>query len=187
MNFEQLIAKYVSGNLPLDQIPEISLVAFEEGYDSPSLWILAGLEKSEDGYIKEKYLKLALDEMGINFINKREATLTYLNAIAEDVISGKSEIINGVSEMVSIIKNGDFYLETKKYVYDSIFFEHIYGLYDAYDDIVDVTVEWSEDKSNKDLIIEVKQNLLLELKKWNEKCSSFLQRNNAYNQTQHPK
>ena len=43
MTFKQLLAKYVTGNLPTYQFPDIGIAGMKEGLDSPSLIILAGL------------------------------------------------------------------------------------------------------------------------------------------------
>jgi hypothetical protein len=46
MNFRQ-IAKYVTGYLTTNQLPDIGVTGLEEGLDTPSLCILAGLSKNE--------------------------------------------------------------------------------------------------------------------------------------------
>jgi hypothetical protein len=65
----------------------------------------------------------------------------------------------------------NFYSETKQYVYDSIFFEHVYGLYDTCDDL---DASWVKGKSDEKLMAEVKENMLEELKKWNNTIKPYL-------------
>jgi hypothetical protein len=71
LNFKQLVAKYVTGNLTTDQLPGIAYLAMVEGLDSPSLCILAGLEKNEDFYVIDRYFKLALKELDISIPDRR--------------------------------------------------------------------------------------------------------------------
>jgi hypothetical protein len=99
LNFRQLLAKYVTGNLPPDNLPKLAVTAMEEGIDSPSLHILAGLEKAEDSLTFERYFFLALKELAIQLPDKRQAALIYALAIAEEIISGKKELIAGIAEI----------------------------------------------------------------------------------------
>ena len=175
MNFRQLIAKYVTGNITIDQLPQIGIIALEEGLDSPSLYILAGLEKNESSYVIERYLELTLEELNIVMPNKRQAALEYACAIADEIISGEKELIAGVAEIKKkAIDSYDFWSESKHYVYDSIFFEKVYGLYVEYDDLLDAKVDWTEDKSNEELMLEVKEQMFDELIKWTEKTELLL-------------
>jgi hypothetical protein len=171
VEFRQLLAKYVSGNLSSNQVPEMSYVAFEEGYESPSLWILAGLEKNEDQYIIDKYLQLSVNEMGIEIPDKRNATLQYANALAGEVIKEERDLIAGIEEIIRVLKNYNFESETQQFVFDSIFFQRVYGEYCQYEDLMDSIVDW---KSNEELIKDFKVELLNELKAWNEKMSPYL-------------
>ena len=124
MNFKQLIAKYATGNISTDQIPQLGIAALSEGLYTPSICILAGLDKNEDWFVKEHYLKLALDELNITMPDKRQAALEYACAIADEVISGEKELIAGVSEIKNkAVDSYDFWSENQKYVYDSIGFE----------------------------------------------------------------
>jgi len=47
MTFRQQISKYVTGNLTTEQLPDIAVTGLEEGLDTPSLCILAGLSKKK--------------------------------------------------------------------------------------------------------------------------------------------
>jgi hypothetical protein len=108
--------------------------------------------------------------------NKRQAALEYACAIADEIISGEKELIAGVSEIKNnAIDSYDFWSETKHYGYDSIFFEKVYGLYVEYDDLLDAKVDWTKDKSNEELMLEVKEQMFDELIKWSEKTKLLLQ------------
>jgi hypothetical protein len=167
MNFKQLIAKYATGNIPADQIPQLGVAALLEGIDTPSICILAGLDKNENAFVKEHYLKLALNGLNMVMPDKRHAALEYACAIADEIISGEKELIAGVSDIKNkAIDSYDFWSENKKYVYDSICFETVYGLYD---DLQNDLIYVNGDKSREELIIEVKTQLFDELIKWKEK------------------
>lgn len=170
MNFKNHIAKYVTGNLRTDQLPEIAIIGMEEGLNSPSLYILAGLEKNESPFQVEHYFKLALDELHIILPDKRTAALEYALAIAEHVINGKIPLMTGLLEIrYEAIDSYNFYEESKKLLFDSIGFERINGLFEAHFDLSDAFHQMHKDKTNEQLIIETEADLLIELKKWIER------------------
>ncbi len=174
MNFKRLVAQYFSGNLPAGKLPKASYVAFEEGYDSPSLWILAGLSDYDDSFEIEQYLKSSLKELSIPTPSKRKATIEYAKALAEEIIEGKRELVSGIHEIIyRAVSIFDFYAETISYVYDSILFEHVYGAYVEYTDF-EAGYGWKTDQETIDTLLELKVDLLEELKKWNEKVTPYL-------------
>ena len=73
MGFITGLWNYGLENLRRDELPDIALKALEEGYDTPSLRILAGL--GNDVWEIKEYLKLTLKEMGIELPNKSYAGL----------------------------------------------------------------------------------------------------------------
>lgn len=123
MHFKQLIAKYILGNIPPSEVPEFAYAGMQEGYDSPSLHILAGLEGKVDPYETDKYFKLAVNELGLVIPDNRQAALQYASALAEQIINDKVEVCYGVHEIINTaLGKYDFNSENKQYVYDSIFF-----------------------------------------------------------------
>ena len=175
MYFKQLIAKYITGNIPPAEMPEFAYSGMKEGYDSPSLHILAGLKDIEDSYETDKYFKLALNELRFTIPDSRQAALQYASALAEQLINNKTGVYYGVKEIIdTAIGKYDFNSENKQHVYDSIFFDEVYGLYDTCDDLLVAEVDWVKGKSNEELMIEVKQELLEELKVWNDKVKSLI-------------
>lgn len=168
LNFRQLLAKYITGNLWTDLMPKVGIECLEEGLDTPSLRILAGLEKNEDSSVIEHYFLSALKELNIPVaMPKRQAALVYACKLADEIIEGKKEIISGIVEIKNkALECYDFSSEDKHYVFDSISFEKINGLYYEYDDLECSDIPWSQDKSNTELMIEVKKKLFDELIKW---------------------
>ncbi|WP_445720466.1 hypothetical protein [Flavobacterium sp.] len=170
MNFRQQIAKYATGNVTFDQLPEIGMAGLEEGLNSPSLCILAGMDKNESAFEIEHYFKMALEELNILIPDKRQAAIYYGIAIVDEIIAGKKDVIDGTREIrYKAIDSYDFFSESEKYCYDSIGFEYAYGLFDTYDELQNADRPWQTEKTNEELMLETKTELLEELKSWKEK------------------
>ena len=173
MNFRQQIAKYVTGNVPTNQLPDIAVQGLEEGLDTTSLCILAGLSKNETSFQIEHYFKLTLKELKIELPNRRQAAIEYALAIVDEILEGEKEIIQGTKEIYSnAIDSYDFFSETKDFCFDSIGFEAVYGLYDTYSNLLEADHSWEMFKTNMQLMIEVKAELFDELKKWKDKIKN---------------
>lgn len=169
MNFRQQIAKYVTGNMTSDQLPGIGRIGLEEELDTPSLRILAGLNKNESPFVIEHYLKLTLDELQITLPDKRQAAIEYALAIADEILSESREIIEGIREIrYSAFGSYDFFSESKQYCYDTVSFEAVYGLFDTFEEVSNAARPWQIDKTNEQLMTEVKLELLVALKKWRD-------------------
>ncbi|MFD2147444.1 hypothetical protein [Mucilaginibacter antarcticus] len=168
MTFKELLAKYVSGNLSTLQLPLVAQTGLTEGLESESLIILAGLDNNENGFVVNQYFRRSIDELNIELPDKRTAALQYAFGIAKDIIERKREVIEAFPEMCyKAILSYHFEEETINYVYDSIFFERLYGLYHEYDDLLAVHVPGDaiyEKETN-----EIKNLMLTELIKWTEK------------------
>lgn len=169
MNFNQQIAKYVTGNLTTSQLPEIGLLGLQEGLETESILILAGLCKNDNPFEIQEYFDKALEELNIRLPEKKQAALIYAIGLIEEIEKGKLEIIKGVYEIKNnAIDSYDFFDESEKYCYDSIGFEKIYGLFDDYFEVKECGEQWNEKKKGK-LTKEIKSELLTELIKWKEK------------------
>ena len=174
MNFRQQIAKYATGNLTTDQLPGIGLTGLEEGLDTPSLCILAGLNKNESPFQIVHYFKLALQELNIWLPDKRQAAIEYAMGIVDEILDGKKDLIIGTKEICyKAIGSYDFFSENKKYCYDSIGFEIAYGLFVTLDELIDAVRPWQTEKTNEQLMNETKTELLEELKKWKAKTNNL--------------
>ena len=173
MNFKQLLAKYVTGNITTEQLPELAVVALEEGLQSPSLNILVGLSKHESPYLIDHYFKLTLEELNIILPDKRKAVIEYALTIVDEILAGKKEIISGSRELLyKAIGAYDFYSESKQYSYDSISFEKVYGLFDTFEELSIAEKLWQKEKTNEELMKSTKEELLEELRKWRDKMKS---------------
>jgi hypothetical protein len=172
MNFRQQVAKYVTGNLTIDQLPNIGVIGLEEGLDTPSLCILAGLSKNESPFQIDHYFKQTLEELNIKLPDKRQAAIEYAMGIVDDILDGKKDIIIGTTEIrYNAIDSYDFFSESKQFCYDSIGFETAYGLFDTIDELSCSNGPWQTEKTNEQ-IAETKTELYEELKKWKEKIKN---------------
>lgn len=173
MNFRQQIAKYVTGNLTTDQLPDIGVTGLEEGLDTPSLCILAGLSKNESPFQIDHYFKLTLDELNIQLPDKRQAAIEYALAIVDEILEDKKDVIIGTREIrYKAIDSYDFFSESKKYCYDSIGFEKAYGLFDTFDELSNADRPWQTEKTKEQLMTENRTELFEELKRWKDKINN---------------
>src|SRR5690606_18407238 len=167
VNFSQYIAKYVCEHITSDELPKLGVAGLEQGLDTPSLRILAGLNRNDSPFEIEHYFKLAIEELNIKLPDKRQAALEFATAIVEEILEGKKDVISGTREIHSdAISSYDFFSENKRYCYDSIGFERAYGLLNTCDDLSGAVEPWSKEKSNQELLAETRAELLEELKKW---------------------
>lgn len=167
MEFNQYLAKFVTGNLTTSQLPEIAEIGLRQGLDTPSLRILAGLRKGETVHEIDHYFKMMLKELSIHLPEKRDAALIYADAIVDDIIEGEIDIIAGIGFIkLEALDCHDFYSESLHYCYDSIGFDKVYGLYVQYNDVEDGQINWHTEKTKYQLLEEIQTELLDELKKW---------------------
>jgi hypothetical protein len=144
----------------------------KEGFNSPSLHILAGLGKAEDSFTIEHYFGLAIKELAIQLPDKRQAALIYALAIVEEIINGKRELIVGVAEIKwGAIDSFGFESETASVLFDSIGFENVNGLFYEHDDLTDIIPPLKQDLETID---NVKKELYIELVKWREKVAGLI-------------
>ena len=163
----------MTGNLTTDQLPDIGVTGLEEGMDTPSLCILAGLSKNESPFQIDHYFKLTLEELNIKLPNKRQAAIEYAMAIVDEIMDGKKDVIIGSREIrYKAIDSYDFFSESKQYCYDSIGFETAYGLFDTIDELSCANTSWKTEKPNEQFMTETKEELFEELKKWRDKIKN---------------
>ena len=87
MSFEESISEYIIGQKGISAIPKIAVKGIEEGYESESLFILAGMNRNDNPFEVKHYLELSLEELGIGLKSRFEAakhlTDLYLNEIKQ--------------------------------------------------------------------------------------------------------
>lgn len=87
MELNKIIARYVLGLLPVDELPTIALDAIQAGYDSPSLRQLAGTGENDTEESHGLFAK-AIRELKLPVPTPAEAGLTLARNIASEVLSG---------------------------------------------------------------------------------------------------
>jgi len=167
MNFNTHLAKYVNQNYSISQLPEIAIFGLEENLNSESLEILAGMNESDNSFEILQYFEKTLIELKYTLPSKRKAALIYSDAILDEITSGTKNIIEGINEIKNdTLGNYDFYSESVKFVYDSIGFEKIYGLYVDYYDNID------KEKIKNQIIVELGPELI----KWKSRLKIELEK-----------
>lgn len=165
MEFIVGLANYMLGNIGTVDLPNIAVNALEEGYDSPSLSILAGL--GNDVWEIDEYLRLALKEMSIKLPDEKEAGLILMKFYIEQIIYKKIDPVEGIGKIISGVlrKTNCFDGKNKKYAFDYIGFHRLYGLYYDFDDMMNPLVCVS-DKYRKKRIVKIKEEILIESAKF---------------------
>lgn len=107
--------------------------------------------------------------MSISLPDKRTAAIEYGMALAKEILSEKIDLIKGAQHLIDTIHRYDFFSGSKKYCYDSIGFESVYGAFYNYDDLINARHTRDVSKTYEELLIEVKAKLSEELGHWVEK------------------
>ncbi|MBO9727947.1 MAG: hypothetical protein J7623_04855 [Chitinophaga sp.] len=167
MNFRLLALKILLNIESIRTVPSAALQALQEGYDSPSLWILAGFSKHDDVYDILHYYHNALDELGIILPDKRDAAIEIALSIADEIFDNRRQLIEGVRGIKNtVIDAYPFYEESKHRVYDSISFENIYASLLEIEELEWSAYQWHHNKTNKELEAEFSLDLMKELREW---------------------
>ncbi|RYY77721.1 MAG: hypothetical protein EOO69_13580 [Moraxellaceae bacterium] len=167
MTFRENLAGYVIGDLLSDQLPGIAVSALEEGLDSPSLRILAGLPESTNPFQIKSYLKLAMTELEIGEPDLRTAALIYSAGLARQIVDGQLPVLKGVAKIRwHALDKYDFFAESRVYVYDSIRFSSIYGLYVSLDELPQVYDQLQTEKTLEEEQAWLETQIRSELKAW---------------------
>ncbi|MCA9454074.1 MAG: hypothetical protein H6750_10980 [Nitrospiraceae bacterium] len=82
---EIMAAKLALGLLISTDLPDLATKALEEGYDSPSLRILAGLNRASDTD-EVNLLKKAFHELDVEIPESRDAVLYLSRNVAEQIV-----------------------------------------------------------------------------------------------------
>lgn len=168
MDFSIALAWFENGSIGIRQLPDVALSALEQGYDSPSLRILAGLSDIEDAWKIEAYFSATLRELALTLPEKRCAALLVAKAISEECISGNRPVFEGVQKLLDeVINRYPFEQKNKKYAYDGIGFNEVYGLFDSLDELpFEAAWPWQKPIPYAAQVAALEQELLLSLHNW---------------------
>ncbi len=168
MNLHTALASFVIGTLDLSQWPAIALQAMEDGYDSPSLVILAGLPEDEEPWRIETYLQAALRELNLLLPTERCAALIVAQAITDKISSGNISVWDGIQRLLDEVIDQPFFEESDdRYAYDGIGFSNVYGLLHSFDELpIRPAFPWQKSTSYGKQVDELEQKLLQSLQTW---------------------
>jgi len=122
MTFEQKIAAYILGLLKENDLPDIALTGLEEGKDSLSLRMLAGLSPTSNPFELETYFKNAVSELNVKLQEKKEALISIIAYYARIIVESNTDTYNRFSKLNEIIGSTEF-------SYDDIGLMYCYGDY----------------------------------------------------------
>lgn len=171
MIFEEYIAKLNLGELSVSEFPAIAWKLIEEGTESESLIILAGMHHLDNKFEIHYYLNCAIDELEIMSPQSLDAAFILANAYVNKVKSGELNVIEAISLIVNQCwDNCNDQIESKKYLYDGVNFEEIIGPWYEYSEIDEYTqwIKYSR-KTLDQVKCEIENELNDALVKWQEK------------------
>ena len=112
MTFKELLADYYLGNRATSQLPKIALVGIQEGIESGSLLILAGMNSNDNLHEIAQYFKYAEAELNIEEFPPLESAKILMKYYLNKMVNNQDEAY----ELMGKIHN---------YIYTNIKFEKL--------------------------------------------------------------
>jgi hypothetical protein len=142
MNFQEKLANYVLGNLTRSYFPDIALTALNEGIESESLLILAGMTDRDNTFELQKYFEGSLIELAITLPNKTEAAHLLLRYYLGEMISHPDKAFEAMYKIDNDIYHQvdwqqELGVKDKKFVGDELGLERLYTWYRELQDFED--------------------------------------------------
>jgi len=141
MTFKEKVARYIIGLYSYSHMPEIALTALEEGIESESLLILAGMNDKDPTYERQKYFDNGIEEINFTYPNKKEAGFILLKYNLEQMVKNPDsafEIMQRIENEIFLpIFHKEELQDEKKYVGQELGMEHIYTWYRELQDFED--------------------------------------------------
>ena|GEM_PF-946464 len=167
MNFLEKIAQYILNEQTSSALPSIAMQGLEEGYETPSLIMLAGCNDNENPFLINQYFQGLLHELSLNSLDKKQAALFLVNSTVDKIVSNQIDVYEGCDFIFKqILDLTDLRSENKKFVYDSIELADVYSLYVTIWELMHASVNWDKIKTNNNLMEETKQEIKKRLLEW---------------------
>ncbi len=148
-------------------LPEIALQGLEEGFESPSLIMLAGLSSNENPFKMEEYLKKAMQELNLNFLDKELLAFSLIRATAKKILNDEVEPYEGCQFIFEqVLDSIDLRKRDIKYVYEGIGLAEIYGLYIQIYELKYDSVLLNDLRSKEEHIEEAKEMIKSKFSEW---------------------
>lgn len=167
LNFTGRLAQYVLYEESSEELPAIASQGLKEGFETPSLVVLAGFNEYDNPFVIAAYFTQLLKELNLNLSDKEYAALYLLGLMVDKIIHGEVDVYNGCDFIFSdVLGLTDLRRKDNMYVYDSIGFANIYGLYDTIGELVHASERWDSVRSNEQLIEDTKKDIKKKLEEW---------------------
>lgn len=133
MNFNYLLADYYLGNRTTSQLPEIALVGIQEGIESESLLILAGMNHNDNQHEIARYFELAESELNIERYSPLKCANILLLSYLTEIISNPTKSFDLMGKIHNDIytntKLDDIVTNKSKYLGEELNLEKMYTWY----------------------------------------------------------
>jgi len=161
MTLVQKLSAYTLGMLSDKDLPDIALTGLDEGYDSPSLRILAGYRSSDNPFQLKDYFEKALMELGIAERNQRDSLIEIIKYYADQIVHKKLDPYLGFDQIDKILLSTQF-------EYRDIFLDKCYVDYISIWEVQNDGLQLHEGSGlTKDQYIEATKNeLISNLRQW---------------------
>jgi hypothetical protein len=109
--FEEALSWWVLGLIDSSHLANAAASGLEEGFDSPALRSLAGLDRSESDQAGA-LLQLAAKEVGVTIRDRREAANHLARRLSERILKGQLEAFDGTRKLAEIsraVESADFH------------------------------------------------------------------------------
>ena len=111
MTFLQKLSAYSLEIITNKDLPDVAVTGLEEGYDSESLRILAGLNPADNPFVINDYFTRALKELGLELNNRKEAVVNVIIFYAKNIVEKKADTYQEFDKLNEIIDKTEFHYE----------------------------------------------------------------------------
>lgn len=108
MTFIQKLSAYSLGLITDKDLPDLAMTGLEEGFDSESLRILAGLNTSDNSFVLNDYFTRALKELKLTLKERKDAFIDIIVFYARKVVDRKSDAYFEFEKINTIVNNTEF-------------------------------------------------------------------------------
>ncbi|NIG54877.1 hypothetical protein [Chitinophaga sp. Cy-1792] len=169
-NFLEHLAFHIVRNGQYSDLPDIAVIGLREGYDTPALVILAGLDKNESSFVMNDYFEKAIQELELAEVlsGKKRAALLLVRGLRNRILKREIDVCDGCYFIFhKILSFTDIRILDQKFTYDGIGLAEVYGIYDTIGELKNSSMNWSENKTNEQLMEEEEERLMAALSGWN--------------------
>ena len=111
MTFLQKLSAYSLGFITDKDLPELAMTGLEEGYDSKSLRILAGLNTMANSFVLNDYFRRTLKELRLELKDRKEALINVVAFYAKNIVDMKADTYLEFEKLNEIINKTEFHCE----------------------------------------------------------------------------